>query len=155
EVPYEVMPAGGPAVWIHDFCMVRADGHAVDLRAGKERFQDAFGRVWSGAIESDGLNRLVLAAGLGWRQVVVLRLFARYLRQVGTPFSQAYMEETLAKFPKIAAAIVALFEARFDPDAPADAAGANETREARILREIEEGLEGVRILDEDRILRRF
>lgn len=33
------------------------------------------------AAESDGFNAFVLGAGLTWRQVVVLRLLAKYLRQ--------------------------------------------------------------------------
>src|SRR3546814_1476708 len=76
-------------------------------------FQAAFERVWAGDMESDGLNRLVLATRLDWRQVVVLRAFARYLRQVGAPFGQAYMEETLARHAGIAGRVVDLFEARF------------------------------------------
>ena len=46
-------------------------------------------------MEDDGFNRLVLGAGLGWRDVAMLRAYCKYLRQAGVPFSQAYMEETL------------------------------------------------------------
>ena len=68
----------------------------VDLDDIKENFEELFLRVWNREAEDDGFNRLVIAAGLGWRQVVTLRAYCKYLRQVGIPFSQAYMEDTLA-----------------------------------------------------------
>ena len=51
--------------------------------AASQLFEDAFAAVWSGAAESDGFNALVLHAGLNWRQVVLVRAYAKYLRQVG------------------------------------------------------------------------
>ena len=149
EVPYRLEPEGRWPVWIHDFGLETADRSAVDLRAVRDKFQTAFDRIWTGELESDGMNRLILAAGLDWRQIVVLRAFARYLRQVGAPFSQAYMEETLARHAGIAGSIVALFEARFDP------ARHDPQRAAAITDDIAESLEAVESLDEDRILRRF
>src|SRR5690606_12741128 len=74
-------------------------------------------RTWRGEAENDGLNRLVLAASLDWRQVALLRGYARYLQQVGVPFSQSYVEDTFARNPLIARLLVELFEARFDPAA--------------------------------------
>ena len=71
--------------------------------------------VWRGDAENDGFNRLVLAAGLAWRQVAMLRGYCKYLLQIGVPFSQTYMEETLARYPLLARLLVELFEARFDP----------------------------------------
>src|SRR5690606_22720811 len=64
---------------------------------------------------NDGLNRLVLAASLDWRQVALLRGYARYLQQVGAPCSQSYVEDTFARNPLLAGLLVELFEARFDP----------------------------------------
>jgi glutamate dehydrogenase len=71
--------------------------------------------VWRGDAENDGFNRLILAAGLSWRQVAMLRGYCKYLLQVGVPFSQSYMEATLARYPLLARLLVELFEARFDP----------------------------------------
>src|SRR6185437_1020830 len=48
-------------------------------------------------------------------QVAVLRGYCKYQQQVGTTFSQAYMEETLNGYPLIAGLLIELFEARFDP----------------------------------------
>src|SRR4030095_11241540 len=86
-----------------------------DLAEVKSKVENAFAATWHGEAEVDGFNELVLRAGLTWRQVVVLRAYAKYLRQAGTVFSQDYMETTLAAHPQIAAGLVELFETRLDP----------------------------------------
>ena len=63
----------------------------------------------------DGFNELVLRAGLTWRQVVVLRAYAKYLRQANTVFSQEYVEAALMRIPGIAGLLVELFDNRFCP----------------------------------------
>ena len=70
-----------------------------------------------GEAESDGFNRLVIGAGLDWRDVTILRAVAKFLRQAAFTFSQDYMEQALARNPEIAALLVELFHARLDPKA--------------------------------------
>ncbi len=85
------------------------------MASARARFEEAFAAIWRGDAESDGFNRLVLAAGLGWRQVAMLRGYCKYLQQTEVTFSQAYMEQTLARYPLVARLLVELFEARFEP----------------------------------------
>jgi glutamate dehydrogenase len=152
EVPYDVRPANyGGEVWIHDFETVTEDGSAVDLGAVKDAFHDAFARVWTGEMENDGFNKLVLAAGLKAPEVKILRAYCKYLRQAQIPFSQSYMEETLKANAAITRRLVDLFVKRFDPAQAADSA---ETTKA-LVGEIRELLDQVSNLDEDRIIRRF
>ncbi len=156
EVPYDVWPAGQEEpVWIHDFEMVTEDGTAIDLGAVKDTFHDAFQRIWQGDMENDGFNKLVVRAGLSSRQVIVLRGYCKYLLQARIPFSQAYMEETLKSNPEITRRLVELFDARFDPTRKQDGPKGAEAATRRLLGEIEEYLEQVSNLDEDRIIRRF
>jgi glutamate dehydrogenase len=118
EEPFEVAARTNgdtQALWIHDFDMETRSGGAVDLGATREKFQEALGRVFAGAASDDGFNVLVLAAGLTWRQILVLRAYCKFLLQARIAFSQPYMEETLARNPAVARCIVELFEARFDP----------------------------------------
>src|SRR5690606_23679191 len=58
---------------IHDFLMEKEGPGNIDVGTGKRAFEEAFAAVWQGAAESDGFNRLVLGAGLDWREVTVLR----------------------------------------------------------------------------------
>ena len=71
--------------------------------------------LWRNEIEQDGFNALIPRAGLTWWQANVLRAYAKYLRQIGTTFSQGYIEQALIENPPIARKLVELFEARFDP----------------------------------------
>jgi glutamate dehydrogenase len=152
ERPHKIEPAGSPSAWIYDFGLWVHETQG-ELQTGevKENFQEAFARAWRGTTENDGFNRLVLRARLTWREITVLRAYSKYLRQAGTTFSQNYMEDTLAANPHIARLLVELFEARFDPGRQERAAEETE----RLKREIEEALEAVESLDEDRILRNF
>ena len=106
-------------------------------------------RVWHGEAEQDGFNGLIIAAGLDWREVTMLRAVARYLRQAGIPFSDRYMEHTLLAHPDVRGALVELFNARFDPRRRRAAA------RTRWRSEIEAAIDAVDSLDEDRILRGF
>jgi len=151
ERPHEVKPVGSPPVWIYDFGLVHEAGGELQTGEVKEIFQDAFARAWRGAVENDGFNRLVLRARLTWREISVLRAYCKYLRQTGSTFSQDYMEDALVNNENIARLIVDLFEARLDPARQSSA----ETESGRLKEEIEEALEEVVSLDEDRILRSF
>jgi glutamate dehydrogenase len=151
ERPYEVHPQGATPAWIHDFGLSHASHDELDLHEVRERFQEAFTRALRGDSESDGFNQLVLAAGLTWREIVVLRACCKYLRQTKLTFSQSYMEEALAANPAIARGLVELFHARFDPDAEARRA----ERVAAMEAEIGGAIDAVANLDQDRILRAF
>lgn len=117
----------------------------------RERFQDAFAAVWQGDAENDNFNTLVLGAGLTWRQAVVLRAYAKYLRQAGSTFSQDYMEDTLRTNVHTTRLLVSLFEARMSP---ARQTAGSELVDA-MLEELDGALDQVASLDEDRILRAF
>ncbi len=149
--PYEIECGCGGGCWMLDFDMMPGRGIEVEVLEVKQIFQSAFARVCSGDIENDSFNRLVLAACLDWRQVVVLRAICKYLLQTRAPFSQSYMAHTLASNPRIAALLVQLFLARFDPAPRHDAIKSSEKLTGRI----EQALEAVTNLDQDRILRRY
>lgn len=123
EHPFEVR-VDGRVLSIQDF-HIELPGEEIDVASVQAQFEDAFEQVWRGNAESDGFNRLVLLAHLDWRQVSMLRAFCKYLLQAGVPFSQAYMESTLARYPLLSRLLVELFEARFDParDQPLDESG--------------------------------
>ncbi len=114
EHPYTITPMSSGPRWMKWFRLHAAAGVSADS-AARRVFEDAFLAVVDGRVEDDGLNRLVLGAGLEWREVALLRAYCRYLRQTGTMFSQAYMEETLARHCDLARRLVELFTARLDP----------------------------------------
>ncbi|MFI7017529.1 NAD-glutamate dehydrogenase [Streptomyces sp. NPDC050164] len=153
ERPYELRCSDRSVVWIYDFGlrMPRSQGGDYFGDDARERFQDAFAATWTGKAENDGFNALVLSAGLTWRQAMVLRAYAKYLRQAASTFSQDYMEDTLRNNVHTTRLLVSLFEARMSPDR--QRAG-YEIVDA-LLEEVDAALDQVASLDEDRILRSF
>ncbi|MCC7272119.1 MAG: NAD-glutamate dehydrogenase [Alphaproteobacteria bacterium] len=152
EIPDTIRPADAePAVWIHDFGLAAPDGGALDIEILRPLVEEAFHAVWTGRASNDGLNRLVRAARLSWPEARIVRIYARYLRQVGFPISQTLIEDTLCAHPHITRLLVRLFAARFDPAPAADRL----TRAAGVVVEIEHALDGVQGLEEDRTLRAF
>ena len=151
ERTYHIEPQDRPGVWLHDMLLTRADGGAIDLDAGGVQLETAFLMVMRGAAENDGYNALTLQGGIAWRDVALIRALSRFLRQIRVPYSQDYMWATLVKHSGIAAGVVELFHARFDPRTES---GRNEKQNA-IAARLEEGLQKVESLDEDRILRHF
>ncbi|MFE4061217.1 NAD-glutamate dehydrogenase [Streptomyces sp. NPDC059096] len=154
ERPYELRCADRTHVWIYDFGLRLPQGGSGGdylTEDDRERFQNAFAAVWTGAAENDGFNSLVLRAGLDWRQAMVLRAYAKYLRQSGSTFSQDYMEDTLRSNVHTTRLLISLFESRMSPGR--QRAG-TELTEA-MLEELDGALDQVASLDEDRILRSF
>src|SRR5438067_1667007 len=154
ERPYELAWPEGGSAWIQDFELEHRDAVAIDIARIEANFREAFAAAWSGAVENDGFNRLLLGAELTAPQVVVLRAFCRYLLQTGVPFSQASMERALGANPGIARNLVRLFEARFQPAAARSRGGGPRGAET-LAAQIRSGLDGVSSLDEDRILRAY
>ncbi|NIA71020.1 NAD-glutamate dehydrogenase [Pelagibius litoralis] len=152
EIPFDIeIPDRREPIWMHDFDMIAEGAAAIDLDAVRDAFHDAFARVWHGEMENDGFNKLVLHAGLTAREVIILRAYCKYLRQARIPFSQAYMEATLVRNPKLTRLLVDLFLARFEPSNAKSA----ERQSKKIVTRIQGLLDQVSNLDEDRIIRRY
>ncbi|MDG4753878.1 NAD-glutamate dehydrogenase [Micromonospora sp. WMMD718] len=151
EHPYEVERVDG-RIWLYDFGLELPERHQ-DLAEVRPHVENAFAAAWRGEAEVDGFNELVLRAGLTWRQVVVLRAYAKYLRQAGTVFSQEYMEQTFIAYPQIAELLVKLFETRFAPGATT--LDERRQRSGELVDAIGEALDEVASLDQDRILRSY
>ncbi|MGW4110028.1 NAD-glutamate dehydrogenase [Actinosynnema sp. NPDC004786] len=155
ERPYELSLDDGVECWIYDFGL-RLDQATLDKLAAEDeesvrtRFQDAFAAAWRGEAEVDGFNTLVLKSGVTWQQAAMLRAYAKYLRQAGTPYSQDYIEDAVLGHTDVATALVRLFETRFDPSVPDEERG---DRTEHLAAEITAMIDDVTSLDADRILR--
>ncbi|MET3963033.1 glutamate dehydrogenase [Marmoricola sp. OAE513] len=147
ERPYELEEVPRPS-HVYDFGLRYGQGLPDGAH---ELFADTVEAVWHGRTESDGFNALVLAAGLTWRQAMLLRAYARHMRQAGTPFAQETLSDALAGNVDIARSLVALFEARFDPAAEEGRQEAS----AKLTERVTTALDDVTSLDDDRILRGY
>jgi glutamate dehydrogenase len=154
ESPYEVSLADGPPTWIYDFGLRFPAGVNVD-QVNTADVLEALDHLWRGDVDADGFMSLVIQAALNSRQVLILRAYAAYLRQAGTPYSQGYIQQALSDNPSVARDLVRLFELRFDPSLALDGEGhLADPREANaIAGQVETDLAAVASLDQDRIRR--
>ena len=146
------MHGGARRVYLHDSDLRIADCDGADLLARRGDLEDGFLAVWSDAAPNDRFNGLILAAGLNWRQAAVLRAYAAFYRQTGTPYGTIYVAEVLNKYAGIAADLFALFDAMFNPENGL-ASEEREAERALISARITAELDKIPLLDDDRILR--
>ncbi len=165
ESPYELQFSGsagptasgeecaGRKLLVHAFSAEHQSRQPIELDYVGANFEEAFRAIWAGNAENDGFNRLVVEQGLPWRDVLILRVIAKFWRQTGSALSQPLMERTFSNYGEIARDLVSLFETRLRP---ADLLyEMRQKQEEEISSRITAALDEVESLDADRIIRRF
>ncbi|WP_332065176.1 NAD-glutamate dehydrogenase [Bartonella sp. CB189] len=147
------LPDGsGNSVYLHDMQLESAFQLCIDLEKNSQNHAETFEAIWAKNADNDTFNALTQTAQLNWREIVILRLYGRYLQQTGIPYSQKRVAQTLNDYPDITKDIYALFHVKFHQ---------NYTEQDRqksqeiIQQRIEEKLRNVLGLDDDLILRRY
>ncbi|MCJ8509865.1 NAD-glutamate dehydrogenase [Rhizobium lemnae] len=146
------LKADGKRIVVHDMELELTEQRSIDMVKEAPLVEEAFLAAFSGAVDNDSFNRLVLLTGLSVRETNVLRAFARYLRQTGIVYSQAHIADTLARYPQISRRLFELFRDGFDPSI------GDKQRERKLTDHhaaLEGALTAVPNLDDDRTLRRY
>ncbi|WP_144822214.1 NAD-glutamate dehydrogenase [Marinobacter piscensis] len=154
EHPFEVTDRHKNTVWIHDFTLYTEAGDAVDIHRIRPIFEELFQRVWWGEAENDAFNRLLVSSYMGWQEIALLRMYARYMRQMSFSNSQEFISSTLINHVEITRLLLQYFEARFDPDLYSNERQYQETQE-QLEADLATALEGVENGSEDRVLRLY
>ena len=81
---------------------------------------DALEAVFTGQMTDDGINQLVVAAGIPWGAVDMIRGYLGYARQLGLRYTQIRTEEILLAQPALVGQLWTYFHARFDPELSGD-----------------------------------
>ncbi len=145
---------GKKKVWIHYFHMnLSKSGHKFTEKI-KLNFEKTISLICKGITEVGFLNKLVVAADLNWKQIYMLRAYARYLYQSGFRYSKSHMADVFVRYSELTKLLVGLFEAKFDPSFKEDFS--ERKKEIEVLSEqISMGLNEVRDASDDAVLRRF
>lgn len=125
-------------------------GEKIPARDVGERFSEAFEEMWFGRTEIDGLNELVLRAGLPAARIAVLRAYAKFLQQAGFAYTFANITRVLLTYPAVGRLLTELFDALFDPDGLAESAA---SQAKSLEKQVRAEIDAVTGLDTDRILR--
>ncbi|GAB2452756.1 NAD-glutamate dehydrogenase [Nocardia tengchongensis] len=154
ERPYPLTLPDGSRRWIYDFGLripaALTDSPGLPETRLRRLCAEAVVAMWSGHTEIDSLNELVLRAGLHWRDISILRAYAKYLQQTGFAYSFANISRVLLGQPATSSAFIELFKAHFDPATDSDIAA---ERADAIEQRLRAHIEKVVSLDADRILR--
>jgi len=150
EYPYEINAGEENGIWIYDFSLLYDPDPELDPAKYRDEFSKAFINIWNGRAENDTYNQLILRAKLTWREVAMLRAYAHYMKQIRFGLSQEYIADTLIKYTGITDMLVELFSARLSP-----AKQKGKPQIDKWLESIEQSLEGVNNINEDRIMRRY
>ena len=152
EHPYLIRPEGDGDVWMQEFQLSFSLDVNVDVEAVQGSFKEALSTVWKGDAENDSFNRLVIGARLDWRAVAMLRLYARYLKQLGISYSQEFIADTLCRYLDITRNLVALFKSYFDPRYAGETRG---ERAQGLVAKILAALDEVDNISEDNVIRSY
>ncbi|RKR79465.1 NAD-glutamate dehydrogenase [Marinobacter nauticus] len=154
EHPFEVIDRTGKTVWIHDFTLQSHTGNMVDIHRIRPIFEELFRRVWHGEAENDAFNRLLLSSYMSWREIALLRTYARYMRQIRFSNSQTFISNTLVNHVNLTRILLEYFEIRFNPER-FKSKGKSEAAQQKLEIEFNAGLDEVENLSEDRVLRLY
>jgi glutamate dehydrogenase len=149
EHSYECIDREGRTVWIHDFTLTANSHQIIHINKIRKNFESLFLKVWEGNAENDSFNRLIISAYMNWRQIAMLRSYARYMRQIRVSNSQRFIANTVVSNTHISSLLIKLFESRFNP-------GLSEKNDCEtIVVEFLTALDEVHNLSEDKILRLY
>ena len=151
EYPFEVCRKGFSSTWILRFGIEFSSQVQTHDAGLDQRLVDAMLAVWRDQAESDPFNALVLTAGMTWQQVAIIRAYAKYMRQIGSAFSQDYIQQVAQAYPHIVSLIHELFDSQFNPTIEGD----REIARTSFAQQLELALNDVPVLDHDRILRKM
>lgn len=133
--------------WLYNFILTAPmpiEGNITEL---KSKVEDALDKTAIGLLSSDSLSKLVVLSAFNWQQIKLLRALTRYLHQTGFTYGKGYVQLTLIKHYKYTELLIALFETRFNPQAPVP-------QQANPIREkISAYLDSVGSSSEDKVLR--
>jgi glutamate dehydrogenase len=154
EEGFPARPASGGEIWVHEFLVDDPRGAELVLDDVAREFEAAFVAIWNGETENDGFNRLVLQIGAPWRDAAAIRALARYRQQTRLDGSQRTQIRALVEHAHITRLLIELFRVKFDPDS-GETVEQREVSAADISRLIEDQLQLVSSLEDDRVLRRL
>ncbi|NNK49283.1 MAG: NAD-glutamate dehydrogenase, partial [Gemmatimonadetes bacterium] len=149
---HEVCVEEGEApLTIHGFLVDVPPEWRVDRASVEPRVEDALRAVQAGWAENLHVNRLILSAGLSWRQVALLKAYGAYAFRIGAVSSRLGLRRPLVAYPEAARLLWEYFSVQFDPTLEGD----RELAAIAVRDAFHTALKTVEGIDDDRTLRRL
>ncbi len=146
------LTADNNKIWINDFLMETSFYDEQNAETIFKEVTETFKNILEKTNENDRFNQLILTAQLNRYQVRVLRALTKYMWQIGSTYSQSYVEEVCNQSPELIKDLISYFEVTFNPALIAD----QKALKLNLLdHKITSNLDALTNLDADRILRRL
>ncbi len=105
-------------LYIHTFHVAGVDREDHPLIQRKAEFLEALDVVFHHCVGNDPLNRLVIEAGVEWKDVDLVRSYLHYLHQLGVSSTTTFAANTLRQHGAITRLLIEHHRLRLDPDLP-------------------------------------
>ncbi len=154
QAAYRLEPANGPNLFVQSFRIagIRGPDHPVVVHS--ERIIEALEMVFMERVDNDVMNRLVIEVGLSWQDVLLIRAYANYMRQLRIVYTFNFMSTTLREYPHLTKQLVNYYQTRFSPSLNLSIEE-RERRAKAISEEFIDGLQSVPLQSQDNFLRRM
>jgi glutamate dehydrogenase len=139
--------------FIHVFRLCIKDEKQTCIEITPKRkiiLEELLNRIWNKQIEDDRFNSLALLADLEWQEVIIMRAYFKYIKQLSFPFGQDYVIEALLNNKEVCQDLVLLFKLKFLPKEEISYAEIDNLQQ-KLLANLAE----VQNLTEDKVLRMY
>ncbi|WP_027467462.1 NAD-glutamate dehydrogenase [Deefgea rivuli] len=132
--------------WIVDIGIRLPPQVSLESPEQRQRLLAAFVALSKGLAENDKLNQLVLHNGLAWREVLILRAYSRFLKQVALKYGMETIADCLLRHGAQAQQLVNAFQLLHNPAQPEPAVA------DIVLEEIAQAARAMPNIDDEKIL---
>ncbi len=136
---------------IHGFLVDVPAEWQVDRASVEPRVEEALRAAQAGWAENLHINRLILAAGLTWRQVALLKAYGAYAFRIGAVTSRMGLRRPVIAYPRAARLLWEIFATQFDPTLEGD----RDLAVIALRDAFHDTLKTVEGIEDDRTLRRL
>jgi len=142
----------GQRVWLHYYDISNLSNLKLSS-ATLEKLVEGLKAAWVGLIEVDPFNGLTINCDLNFKEIIILRAYGRFLKQLGFNYSQKSLADCLSTYPAITQLLIKYFDCLFALDSSKEKDSL--TKAKNLNTEIIESFSSISRLDHDRIMRRF
>ena len=101
-------------IFIHHFRVTTHHKHIKHLAPSvKENIETALEKIYQKQFDDDKFNALMVYTNLRWQEVVVMRAYASYLKQINFIHSSYVIAENLINYPDITNKLIEIFNTKF------------------------------------------
>lgn len=142
----------GRRIWMHHYDISNLNNLSLSSE-NLEKLVEGLKAAWTKLIEVDPFNALTVCCDLNFKEIIILRAYGRFLKQLGFNYSQKSLADCLSLYPSITQILIEIFHTLFSFDSYKKEENLKKVN--KLNAEIFQLFSTIKRLDHDRIMRRF